>query len=417
MPFRSLVFRILLPSLVCLALPATAQIVVQNGLDIDMTGSTGSKIVFPDGTNMGSAAGVAPADHGGTSNTVSGTDSFVGGGSFNIVNDHYGAISGGRFNTTGISDGNAATGQLATVGGGYLNWARGTKSTVGGGESNTASGYNSAIGGGDTNTASGSFSTISGGDGNTASASSTTVGGGRTNTANIIGATVGGGLNNTASGAYAMVGGGQTNTASGARSMVVGGVNNTAAGTYSFAAGRQAKANHTGAFVWADGSIASDFASTTSNQFSVRSTNGVRFITNTAGTAGVALVAGGTSWAMVSAKEFKENKRALDPVAILDKLAALPIEEWNYTHQDESIKHIGPYAEDFYEAFELNGIYNGRITTQDLDGVAFAAIQGLNQKLDDKQEEIDRLTERLEFYDKQFESFEQRLLDMETTTK
>jgi len=57
---------------------------------------------------------------------------------------------------------------------------------------------------------------------------------------------------------------------------VVGGLNNEAQGAYSLAMGRRAKANHDGAFVWADSTNA-DFSSTADNQFSVRARGGVRF--------------------------------------------------------------------------------------------------------------------------------------------
>ena len=64
--------------------------------------------------------------------------------------------------------------------------------------------------------------------------------------------TIGGGINNTASLTFGTVGGGGVNTASGNYSTVPGGQNNEAAGDYSFAAGRRAKANHNGTYVWAD---------------------------------------------------------------------------------------------------------------------------------------------------------------------
>jgi hypothetical protein len=54
------------------------------------------------------------------------------------------------------------------------------------------------------------------------------------------------------------------------------------ASSYGFAAGRQAKALHPGAFVWADAQAA-DFASTASNQFNVRASGGARFVTGGAG--------------------------------------------------------------------------------------------------------------------------------------
>lgn len=54
---------------------------------------------------------------------------------------------------------------------------------------------------------------------------------------------------------------------------------------FSFAAGRRAKANHAGSFVWADSTNA-DFTSTDTNQFSIRAANGLRLV-NDAGSSRV----------------------------------------------------------------------------------------------------------------------------------
>jgi hypothetical protein len=54
---------------------------------------------------------------------------------------------------------------------------------------------------------------------------------------------------------------------------------NTAAGDYSFAAGRRAKANHSGTFVWGDDTDA-DFASTAQDQVLIRASGGVGIGTN-----------------------------------------------------------------------------------------------------------------------------------------
>lgn len=123
------------------------------------------------------------------------------------------------------------------------------------------------------------FATIGGGLGNTASSPWATVGGGEINTASASNATVGGGLSNIASGARATVGGGAGNTAMGQQSTVPGGLGNKAAGDYSLAAGRRAKAQHNGAFVWAD-STSADFASTGQDQFLIRAGGGVGVNTN-----------------------------------------------------------------------------------------------------------------------------------------
>ena len=224
-------------------------------------------------------------------------------GYVNQVTANYGTVGGGSNNrasnnsaTIGGGSSNDASGFFATVAGGNTNTASGNRSAVGGGVLNTASGSYAAVGGGINNIASGSFSTNSGGQQNTASGQGATISGGEINTASGDRATVGGGLYNRARGLYAVVsggggaspvdsnaalgnystvGGGTRNKASGYASTVPGGVVNVAAGGYSFAAGRRAKANHNGAFVWADSSANADFASTAADQFLIRAAGGV----------------------------------------------------------------------------------------------------------------------------------------------
>ena len=75
---------------------------------------------------------------------------------------------------------------------------------------------------------------------------------------------------------YATVGGGQSNAATGQYSTIPGGFQNAAAGMFSFAAGRSAKANHDGSFVWADNSSVTPTATSGPNQFLIRAVGGVR---------------------------------------------------------------------------------------------------------------------------------------------
>ena len=51
-------------------------------------------------------------------------------------------------------------------------------------------------------------------------------------------------------------------------------------------------------------------------------------------------------------------------------------------------------AQDFHAAFGV-GLDDKHIATVDADGVALAAIQGLNQKLEQKETEITELKQRL----------------------
>lgn len=66
--------------------------------------------------------------------------------------------------------------------------------------------------------------------------------------------------------------------------VVVGGDRNYAAKQFTLAAGRQAQANHLGAFVWSDSEAgAGPFASQRDNEFAVKATGGARFETKGAG--------------------------------------------------------------------------------------------------------------------------------------
>jgi hypothetical protein len=121
-----------------------------------------------------------------------------------------------------------------------------------------------------------------------------------------------------------------------------------------------------------------------------RATGGARFITNAAGTTGVTLSAGGGSWASVSDRAAKQNFSEIHPREILQRVAQMPILKWNYKTQDANIQHIGPMAQDFYSAFNV-GEDEKHITTVDADGVSLAAIQGLNQIVQEQQAEINTL--------------------------
>ena len=143
---------------------------------------------------------------------------------------------------------------------------------------------NAVIGGGKNNFADEDDAVIGGGSHNRATGLAATVGGGNTNTAGGFGSTVAGGRDNTASLDSATVGGGQLNIASGYYATVPGGRDNTAGGLLSFAAGRRAKAAHTGAFVWADSQDA-DFTSTAADQFLIRASGYVGINKNNPSTA------------------------------------------------------------------------------------------------------------------------------------
>jgi hypothetical protein len=96
-----------------------------------------------------------------------------------------------------------------------------------------------------------------------------------------------------------------------------------------------------------------------------------------------------------SDRHAKTDIQTADTAAILDRVAALPIRQWRFKTEAEGVKHVGPMAQDFYGAFRL-GETETAIATVDADGVALAAIQGLNQKLEAENAELKRRLERLE---------------------
>jgi hypothetical protein len=413
--------------------------------------------------------------------TTGDLDSNVLSGTFWRLDGNAGTIPGTHF--LGTTDNQALEFKVNNLRGLRLEYASGVLGTsvniVGGDSGNFLGsgvvGATIAGGGktsfGDTNRVLGDFGTIGGGLANTASGLAATIAGGANNTASGAGATVGGGDQNTASGGSATVGGGVANSANGESATVPGGILNSAT-NYSFAAGRQAKANHTGAFVWAD-STAADFASTSSNQFLIRASGGVGIGTANPGATvtisrpvqaaahqlelrnegsiqspnfdGIRFTQdadGGTELASINVKYFntgkpdlsfsvrdrpdalfihgnhnsrggnvgigtttptnkldvvgnvsatsfittsdrdsKENFKPVSPQQVLAKVVDLPISQWNFK-TDTDTPHLGPMAQDFHAAFGV-GPDDKHIATVDADGVALAAIQGLNQKVED----------------------------------
>jgi hypothetical protein len=125
---------------------------------------------------------------------------------------------------------------------------------------------------------------------------------------------------------------------------------------------------------------------------------------------GDAFVSGDFSAA--SSRELKHSFVEVEPADVLDRLAQLTVAEWSYRADSSGARHLGPVAEDFHRLFSL-GRDEHRLSPLDLSGVAFAAIQGLNARvaereadtrarLDEKDAEIaelrrsrDELVERL----------------------
>jgi hypothetical protein len=197
--------------------------------------------------------------------TVQGNAFSVGGSTFVVIGSSVGIgtaapqaalhVIGRIIHTTGIvSDGlgyGTAIGTARGQGAVDLQTFRSLSAQV-------ASGQYAVVGGGQLNTAGNSGATVSGGVGNQASGPY---------------ATVSGGSGNLASNNYSTVNGGVNNGVSGYAATIPGGNNNAAGGDYSFAAGRQAKANAIGSYVWAD-SAGIDLINSIPDQFLARAMGG-----------------------------------------------------------------------------------------------------------------------------------------------
>ena len=108
---------------------------------------------------------------------------------------------------------------------------------------------------------------------------------------------------------------------------------------------------------------------------------------------GAHVTAGGV-WTDTSDANRKENINPVDARAILDRVRDLPISTWNFKDENESIRHLGPMAQDFHAAFAL-GADDKHLASLDSGGVALAAIQGLYELVQEKDHEITDLKARL----------------------
>lgn len=323
---------------------------------------------------------------------VAGNDPFTNTPDNNVVTADFGTVSGGKGNQAGLG---------ASVAGGRQNSANavaGRDGFIGGGYVNVVSSEGGVIGGGTLNEVTGDFGFVGGGFRNKASSETATVAGGR---------------DNVASSNNAAVLAGSGNTASGNGAVTVGGLNNSAESTTSFAAGYNAHSRHSGAFVLADLSEP-EFASTRENEFSVRATGGTRIVTAVnpttgAPTAGVTLNPGDGAWSTLSDRNAKENIKALDTRAVLERLLRVPVSQWNLKAQSPAVQHVGPMAQDFYAAFGL-GVDERHINSSDADGVAFAAIQGLAGMVQEQRQQLDTLK-------KQNDNLQARLAALEAALK
>ena len=104
----------------------------------------------------------------------------------------------------------------------------------------------------------------------------------------------------------------------------------------------------------------------------------------------------------LSDRNAKQDFAPVSSSQILEKVLQLPVSEWSYK-VDAATRHVGPMGQDFYAAFNI-GTDDKHIAPIDEGGVALAAIQGLNQKLEDRSRKLEmentELKQRLDALEK-----------------
>lgn len=113
-----------------------------------------------------------------------------------------------------------------------------------------------------------------------------------------------------------------------------------------------------------------------------------------------------------SDRNLKANFAAVNPRLILDKLASVPIQTWNYKTDSGAVRHIGPVSQDFRAAFDL-GVDDKHISTVDADGVALAAIQGLYQMMLEKEKQNEQLARMVAEQGSRIEQLRAKLTQLE----
>ena len=93
-----------------------------------------------------------------------------------------------------------------------------------------------------------------------------------------------------------------------------------------------------------------------------------------------------------SDRNVKKDFESVDPREILAAVAALPIERWSY--KGETVRHLGPMAQDFAAAFGL-GADDRHIFPLDAAGVALAALQGLRDLMQAQSTRLEALEREL----------------------
>ena len=191
----------------------------------------------------------------------------------------------------------------------------------------------------------------------------------------------------------------------GGQGSVALGYRTTANNDYAVALGYRASNNtHTGTMVMGDESTTDSVRNQADNEFRIRYNGGIRLRVSTAangntpgagGNVGCDLTVAVPAWTCASSRTLKENFLAVDGEDVLARLRGVPVTTWTMIGAREPVRHLGPVAEDFYQAFAL-GLGETTIGMGDIDGVNFAAAQALEARTRALRRDVDEKTARIE---------------------
>ena len=163
-----------------------------------------------------------------------------------------------------------------------------------------------------------------------------------------------------------------------------------------------------GAGVWGGSTSGTAIKGTTSSGIGVygeSSSGNSGYFQGGSGGSGVCKFAGGAGWNCTSDRNLKENFRAVNPRAVLERLEKMPVSRWTMIGDSSKTPHLGPVAQDFKAAFGL-GDSDKTINTADAQGVALTAIKGLAEVVQEKDAKIAALSSRLSALEARLDALE-----------
>jgi hypothetical protein len=186
-----------------------------------------------------------------------------------------------------------------------------------------------------------------------------------------------------------------------------------ASGIYSIALGTGADTNNKdGSVVIGDNTFFQTAYASQDNQMTMRFSGGYRLWTSYPdSTSGVYMRHGQSGWSNYCNRNLKENFEQIDGEMILNKIKSIPITKWNYKADENKEKYIGPMAQDFYAAFQLNGTDSLGINSISIDGINLIGVQALEKRTAAIQNTIDMLVKRNELLMSENEYLKEQLIE------